>query len=281
MSSRSPGIFETCVSIAARIPFWAVLALALIAFIGFDFLARIDVPTTSRVADAGPMIVWQMAKTLGSILRFLIPAALLLGALAAWLRKRKRGSILANVKASTRDIGNLSWRDFERLVGAYFDQRGYHVVETGGSADGGVDLELTKDGERYLVQCKHWRARSVGVEPVRELYGVLAARRCTGAFVVTSGTFTKAARDFAQGREIELIDGDALQKVIAIAPTPMPTPAPAQSPPIQPSASPAQSPTCPRCAAPMIQRTAKSGPRAGQPFWGCTAYPACRGTRAA
>jgi Bacteriocin-protection, YdeI or OmpD-Associated/Restriction endonuclease len=35
-------------------------------------------------------------------------------------------------------------------------------------ADGGVDLGLTKDGQRYLVQCKHWRKRQVGVTVVRE-----------------------------------------------------------------------------------------------------------------
>lgn len=38
-------------------------------------------------------------------------------------------------------------------------------------------------------------------------------------------------------------------------------------------------PSCPECGKPMRQRTAKSGKSAGQPFWGCTAYPDCRGIR--
>jgi len=38
-------------------------------------------------------------------------------------------------------------------------------------------------------------------------------------------------------------------------------------------------PACPECGKPMRQRKAKSGPHAGQPFWGCTAYPECKGTR--
>jgi hypothetical protein len=37
------------------------------------------------------------------------------------------------------------------------------------------------------------------------------------------------------------------------------------------------SPHCPRCSGPMIKRTAKSGTNAGQEFWGCTKFPACRG----
>ena len=46
------------------------------------------------------------------------------------------------------------------------------------------------------------------------------------------------------------------------------------------SASPdCSTPACPRCGKPMIQRTARQGTHAGQSFWGCTAYPDCKGTR--
>jgi four helix bundle suffix protein len=38
-------------------------------------------------------------------------------------------------------------------------------------------------------------------------------------------------------------------------------------------------PACPKCGKPMRQRTARQGPHAGKPFWGCTGYPDCRGTR--
>ena len=38
------------------------------------------------------------------------------------------------------------------------------------------------------------------------------------------------------------------------------------------------SPTCPLCGQPMRLRTARKGPKAGQPFWGCSGYPDCRGT---
>jgi four helix bundle suffix protein len=38
-------------------------------------------------------------------------------------------------------------------------------------------------------------------------------------------------------------------------------------------------PNCPNCGRPMILRTARKGQKAGQPFWGCSGYPDCRGTR--
>jgi len=36
-------------------------------------------------------------------------------------------------------------------------------------------------------------------------------------------------------------------------------------------------PDCPQCGKPMVLRTAKSGRNAGSQFWGCSAYPDCRG----
>jgi len=36
-------------------------------------------------------------------------------------------------------------------------------------------------------------------------------------------------------------------------------------------------PNCPRCGKLMVLRTAKTGNRTGQLFWGCSAYPECKG----
>lgn len=38
-------------------------------------------------------------------------------------------------------------------------------------------------------------------------------------------------------------------------------------------------PSCPNCGKPMLLRTARKGQKAGQPFWGCTGFPECKGTR--
>ena len=36
-------------------------------------------------------------------------------------------------------------------------------------------------------------------------------------------------------------------------------------------------PACPVCGGPTVARTARKGPNAGKPFWGCAAFPKCRG----
>ncbi|MES1264380.1 MAG: topoisomerase DNA-binding C4 zinc finger domain-containing protein [Variovorax sp.] len=35
---------------------------------------------------------------------------------------------------------------------------------------------------------------------------------------------------------------------------------------------------CPKCAGTMVRRTARKGAHAGDSFWGCAAFPQCRGT---
>ena len=36
-------------------------------------------------------------------------------------------------------------------------------------------------------------------------------------------------------------------------------------------------PACPKCGATMVTRTARQGANAGNTFWGCPKYPACKG----
>lgn len=38
-----------------------------------------------------------------------------------------------------------------------------------------------------------------------------------------------------------------------------------------------EAPACHRCGSEMVLRTAKSGKRAGEAFWGCSGFPQCRG----
>src|ERR1700674_607861 len=143
--------------------------------------------------------------------------------------------------------------------------------EGGQGPDGGVDLGLTKNGQRFLVQCKHWHKRQVGVTVVRELNGVVSAQGAHGGFVVTGGEFSREAREFADACGIRLIDGPKLEDCIAGIPS---RNSAADS---GAAVAAALKPVCPQCGTAMIQRTAKKGQFAGQPFWGCGRYPMCSG----
>lgn len=219
---------------------------------------------------------------------YVVPVLCLAGAaISAWQRNARK-TLVDGVAQSeaVHVLDGMSWQEFEMLVGEAFRLQGYRVVETGlGGADGGVDLELsrpgTKGSEKFLVQCKQWRAYRVGVDVVRELYGVMAARGATGGFVVTSGRFTDEAVSFAGGRNMTLIDGAKLRGLIQHARAESGRSTPPRQP-AQPAVSPPaaiQAPGCPACSKPMVRRIAKRGAHAGAEFWGCSGYPVCRGTR--
>ena len=74
-------------------------------------------------------------------------------------------------------LAALSSQQFEEVIADAFRRHGYQVREVGdrGQADGGVDVVLVWDGRTTLVQAKHWRRDRVGVQLIRELYGVQGA----------------------------------------------------------------------------------------------------------
>ncbi|HLF96462.1 MAG TPA: restriction endonuclease [Methylococcaceae bacterium] len=280
--------FEDLVEIAALLPWWLALLLAFVAYVVIHRYAVMDVPTVAVLGQMGDMVSKQLIKTLATFGQYIVPVAFALGTLTSFIGRRRRAKLHDGVadQPTVNALNGMSWREFEMLVGEAFRRRGYAVSETGEGADGGVDLVLTRGGETYLVQCKQWKAFKVGVNIVRELYGVMAARGAAGGFVVTSGVFTQDAIQFATGRNIDLINGAQLHAMIRSARQPQPASAniPAASVPPEPALvakSANSSPDCPKCGKPMVPRKAKQGQNAGQSFWGCSTFPACRGIRSA
>ena len=311
-TSAIDGLME----LVALLPWWAGVLLAIVSYLVLHRWANAPLPVASSPQDIAGMATGSLWRGLAYAGQFLLPFVCAMGALVSALRRRERRRLIDTAARSPAAdaLHGMTWQSFEVLVGEGFRRQGYLVEETGGGgADGGVDLVLGKGGDRFLVQCKQWKAFRVGVTVVRELYGVMAARGAAGGFVVTSGRFTQEATDFASGRNIRLIDGEALLQWIrqgrsparshphphspsqpasthapraprepsmdAPPPASASTPAPAQSPAPASATDPATVPPCPVCAQPMVRRVAKRGASAGHAFWGCSAYPRCRGTK--
>lgn len=175
---------------------------------------------------------------------------------------------------SAEDIRDLTWRDFEKLLCEAFRRQGYVVEHSGqASADGGVDIRLMRSGQKSLVQCKHWKSWQVGVKVVRELLGVVTSERAQWGILVTSGTFTNDAIEFANKNGIQLIDGRELGLLIESVR------AGGRTEELREAAKIPSPESCPKCGSAMVVRTAKRGNRAGSDFYGCTRYPRCNGIR--
>lgn len=270
---------DILIELVSMLPWWVGLLLALVMYLVLHHLAVQPSPVGLKPGQIGDFAGKAIMASLAAFLQYLIPLLCIVAAGMAFWKVRDRQQIASTIthSQSASALGDLSWQDFEKLVGEAFRQRGFAVTETGGGgADGGVDLVLSKDGERSLVQCKQWRAYKVGVDVVRELYGVMAAKGAARGYVVTSGTFTDEAKRFAAGRNIHLVDGPELYAMIQQARRPS-SHDPSQTPQAR-SAVPA-SPPCPVCGSAMLKRTAKKGAMAGNQFWGCSNYPSCKGIR--
>jgi restriction system protein len=285
----------------AKAPWWVSVVLAAGTFIVLRFIIPLLTPagpaTASNYALKG---VLGAAPVMAPFVAFvlLIPAPI-----AAYRQWRERR--LLDQQEGLESIRGLSWREFETLMAEAFRRQGYAVYRPSGTGpDGGVDLVLKKYGVTRLVQCKQWKAWKVGVKVIRELYGVMTARKAHGAILVTSGIFTQDARTFAVGKPIDLVEGPQLAALIRAvqqpsAPEPAvarsPSPAPPRPAPVrvagpaaEPSDAPPQAPVasretkrCPKCGSAMVLRTAQRGPQAGQQFWGCSQFPRCRATEPA
>lgn len=273
--ARRQAAFDDLMEIGSNLPWRVAVLLAIGAFLVFHFIAISTSPPAAEttLSSLGTVGLHSFIHTVALFLQYLAPAGLLIGAFIGFIKQSRAKSLLDDARVNRKAISAMSWRDFEKLVAEAFRQNGFHVVEQGGSSpDGGVDLVLTKAQERYLVQCKHWRNEQVGVKVVRELNGVITAQGARGGFVVTATRFTREAREFAQKTQIELLDGDALEKLIGADSH---TTSSASASELQvPRQSP---PACPRCGTAMVQRVAKQGKHAGRSFWGCQQYPKCTG----
>ncbi len=283
MRRRNQGvsIFENLVNITAFMPWWAGVLLAIISYGVLHNIAAAPVAGSITPAGMRPLFNNLILKYFALFGQIVFPALFLTGSAISTIKRRRRDKLISNAAESSSAalLGNMTWREFEALVGEAFRMKGFSVVETGGGgADGGVDLVLKKSNETFLVQCKQWRAYKVGVNTVRELYGVMAARGAAGGYVVTSGKFTDEAKDFASGRNVELIDGNALHAIIQEVKS-VHRPNVASLHPTSSDRSGQAAPVCPVCGSVMVKRTAKRGTAIGSEFWGCPKYPACRGTR--
>ena len=277
MSKHRTSTFEDIVGIVSRLPWWIGFLLAVVSFPVLHLIAGIQIDKPAGANQLGAYAGKQLYVTLANFGQYVLPAIFGIGAFISFFNGKKQQQRYEEVQAqpTQNSLFNMSWQEFEGLVSEFFRRRGYAVKQTGGNGpDGGVDIVLSKGNDKYLVQCKQWKAYKVGVQVVRELHGVMAAERAAGGFVVTAGEFSADAREFAKGLNIQLFNGARLHQMIIETKRPGPAP---KKEIISPATKQAE-PPCPNCGSSMLLRTAKKGSNAGAQFWGCAQYPKCRGT---
>lgn len=119
---------------------------------------------------------------------------------------------LFRLRDSKQLIG-MNWRDFEWFTKYFFESLGYqrtHVTGKHGEfhGDGGIDVEMYKDGEKIYVQCKRWLTGFNGsilpLHVIRELGGCLLRDKVTKGVVITTLELDESCKKEARLMNIEL-----------------------------------------------------------------------------
>jgi len=204
----------------------------------------------------------------------------ILGRLAAWAgRWVQRREAAPEVPVGPEVIKGMGWQRFEQLVAEGFRHRGYVVSETGGGGGRAVDMVLARGHDRFLVDCKPWRAEAVALAPLRALAEQVRLRGAVGGFMLSSGDFTPEARRFAEEHRLQLIDGRGLRELLYTGeektqPVVVRRAGPFLDTTLPPSAWRLHAQPCPRCGGPMVEVE-----RHGRRLLGCSHHPSCEGTR--
>jgi len=141
-----------------------------------------------------------------------VPFAVI-AALAGWrqLRAPRAGRIAATLER----LRGLPWEGFCRELEAAWRREGYAVSRPGAAQ---VDFELARGGRVTLVGCKRWKAVRTGVEPLREFHAAAARREAQERLYVAAGEVTDKAAAFAAEKNIRLLQGEELAKLLGSEP---------------------------------------------------------------
>ena len=193
------------------------------------------------------------------IARILLVASIIVGVLYIVYKIRKRRKFYAS-KIKLEELRALTPNQFEEYITDLFRRLGYITQKIGGRNDGGIDVIATKNGVKHYIQCKKYINRKVSIGDVRNFYGAMADKLNNAkGFFITTNIFTLEAEKFAEGKPLELIDGNKLMDYVKLVRG-------VTAPEIK-------SVVCPSCSGKLIERNGKFGK-----FMGCSNYPKCKYT---
>jgi restriction system protein len=131
---------------------------------------------------------------------------------AAWKQARRPSA--AQVEKTLEGLRAMGSVDFLAGVENAYRRDGYAVQRF---MRAGADFELSKPGGVALVSAKRWKAARTGVEPLRELHAAARSREAQERIYITTGEISEKARAFAAEKNIRLVHGEDLAKLLARA----------------------------------------------------------------
>ncbi len=153
--------------------------------------------------------IWQLIpEPINTYLFFLTGLALLVAGLLREIHRQRLLQVLSVPGRSASEVLDLSTVHFDDMAMELYRSLGYKARRVGARDRIGGDILLHGGEDRtWLVQCRGWRG-PVGEDAVREFWENVQRRCAVGGILITTGVFTKQARQWAEGKHLSLMEGD-------------------------------------------------------------------------
>lgn len=105
---------------------------------------------------------------------------------------------------------------FEELILKVFKKFGFTGNLTPVTGDDGIDIDLYDDNElKSIVQCKRYAEnQNISVKDIREFLGSMIHVNAQLGYFITTTSFSEQAIEFSKDKQIYLIDGVRLKKIV-------------------------------------------------------------------
>lgn len=115
-----------------------------------------------------------------------------------------------------RRLQQMDPYDFEKFVGDVWATLGWNTRVVGEPGDRGIDVIATNDDEKQLIQAKRYGPSTTVGSPEIQQYASLRLQEdgVDTVTIVTTGTFSRQARDLAPELDVVLVDGEQLLDVL-------------------------------------------------------------------
>jgi restriction system protein len=115
------------------------------------------------------------------------------------------------VKTLLEGASKMAWPEFEQKLRAGFTRQGWQVQ----AGQGGADLVLERGGQgTRLVSARRWKAARHGEDAVQALDKAMRAQDVERGVYVALGDLSPQAARLAKARQIEVLQGDALARLL-------------------------------------------------------------------
>ncbi|MGB9130761.1 MAG: restriction endonuclease, partial [Thiobacillus sp.] len=132
MARRRQNLTEDLIEITSKLPWWVGVVLAIAAYVWLHNIAAAEVTAVTQPGQMGQLVTQTLFRTLALFGQYLLPFAFLVGAAMSAFGRYKRRALHEQVAASPDRgaLNDMSWQQFEALVGEAFRRKGYAVTET-------------------------------------------------------------------------------------------------------------------------------------------------------